>query len=427
MDRFNINQLHNLFQTKLSTLNTTPPYIIMYIIAFLYIYILTMFGKSVLLTKNVFIQLSIWVITIFTSIKLNNNYILFAPLIIFLINELVYFKYGHDIYDGVSRTETLYNIGYLHFNKKNKGTTNLTEGVYLNPNGTLMSIEESKKLDPSKAEESRFIEIFKDLNIHHLSKNELKNLSIIDMGCGLGNFVKYCLSRGVNCIGVTISKEQQIQLLNRNLPVIHGDYRDLHTSLIEKADIITFIGSLEHITTGIPCHKDTLERQYTNWETILNNCKQYFKSASNYKKIFGTNLHFNPNVCNTKEAYLLERAYGGAYFYDREGDRLPDISKKHGFNILNSRDMTYHYYMASVADPNHFGNPAPVTLERLIGLIVSIFINPHLFNMIIYGYLGIWMWQFDGKLHYNRDNLGFERDRTKRPTTLWFWTIQQKN
>ena len=97
MDRFNINQLHNLFQTKLSTLNTPPPYIIMYIIAFLYIYILTMFGKSVLLTKNVFIQLSIWVITIFTSIKLNNNYILFAPLIIFLINELVYFKYGHDI------------------------------------------------------------------------------------------------------------------------------------------------------------------------------------------------------------------------------------------------------------------------------------------------------------------------------------------
>jgi hypothetical protein len=37
------------------------------------------------------------------------------------------------------------------------------------------------------------------------------------------------------------------------------------------------------------------------------------------------------------------------------------------------------------------------------------------------------MWQFDGKLHYNRDNMGFERDITKRPTTLWFWTIQQQN
>ncbi len=425
MVALNINQLRKFFSKKIINLNTSPPYVIIYIIFFLYIYGVSIFGKSLFLTKNVFIQLSIWIITIFTSIQLNNSYVLFIPLIIYLVNELVYFKYGRDIYDGVSRTETLYNIGYLHFNKQNTGNTNLTEGVYLNPNGTLMTAEESKKVPPRKAEEVKFIEIFKDLNINHLSRRELNKLSIIDMGCGLGNFIKYCLSRGVKCTGVTISKEQEQQLLENNLSVIHGDYRDLHESLIGKADIITFIGSLEHITTGIPCHKDTLERQYTNWKTILNNCKQYFKPTSNYKKIFGTNLHFNPNVCNTKEAYLLERAYGGAYFYDREGDRLPDIATRHGFNTLNSRDMTYHYYMATVADPHHFGNPSPLTIERVIGLITAIFINPHLFNLILYGYYGIWMWQFDGKLHYDSDNMGFEPDRTKRPTTLWYWTIQQ--
>ena len=299
----------------MNKLQLTPPYIIMYFIIFQYFYIYFYLGSNIVNNKNVKIQLLIWAITIYLSINYKNNNLLWLPLIILIINEYLYITKNIDIYDGFSRTQNLYNIGLIHFNSKKNGTLNLSEGLYLKPNGKLMTIEEAKKISPKKADNNRFTGVFKELNINHLSKKELGKLFIIDMGCGTGQFLRYCKSRGVKAIGVTISKEQVNFINNSKLNAIEGDYRILIQSLVGKADIITFIGSLEHITTGTPCHKETLQRQYKNWKIILSHCKKYFNKNSLYKKIFGTNLHFNTSVCGSNEVYLLERAYGGAYFF----------------------------------------------------------------------------------------------------------------
>ncbi len=411
----------NIYSNK-----NTLPYYILTIIFFLYLYIYLRFGLSIILTKNVYIQFTIWICTIIISLKFNNNYLLLAPIIIVLLNEILYYKYNIDLYDGVSRTKTLYNIGALQFNKKDDGLENLTEGVYINENGKNMSIKEAKLISNEKAEEYKFIEIFKALNINHLSKNELKNIFIIDMGCGFGEFVKYCISRGVSCIGVTITEEQFKEIQKRNLPVILGDYRNEISELVDRADIITFNGSLEHITSGKSCHIKTEKKQYNNFKNILEHCKKYFKKDSPYKKIFGTNLHINPKVCNSANVYFIERAYGGTYFYNIVGKRIPDIAASHGFKILNIRDMTYHYYLASVVDENHFGVPGKLTFERILAIPLSIFINPHIIILILYTTLGCWMWQFSGKYQYAGENFYFENNVNKRPTTLLHWTIQQK-
>ena len=420
------NKFFKKLLKKFHKFNCSPPYLIIYIIIILYIYILASLGSTILLTTNVYIQLSIWIITIYFAIKLQNNFILLIPIIIYLINEILYSRFNIDLYNGKSRTKTFYNMATVHFNKKEGGTENLTEGVYLTQNGSPMSIKESRHLSPVKAEEAKFIEILKDLNINHLPRQEMNKIFIVDMGCGMGGFLKYCLSRGLSGIGVTISKEQQKVLSSRGLPVILGDYRTHIPNLVGKADIITFNGTLEHVASGLACHKKTLRRQHSNWKKILKHCKQYFNPSSPYKKIFGTVLHINYNVCNTMATYLIERAYGGAYFYNMVGHRIQDVATQDGFKLLNSRDMTYHYYMASVVDENHFGVPAKLTSKRFMGMVSAIFVNPHILNMLLYGHFGCWMWQFDGKFHRNGDYYGFEPDMNKRPTTLWYWTIQQE-
>ena len=403
-------------------INLSPPFITLYIIILLWLYTYYYLGETISNDKNTRLHLSIWATTILLSLKLNNNYLLFLPVVILAINEYLYINYNMDMYDGRTRTKTFYNLGLLHFIESNNGTLNLTEGLYLKPNNQVMTIQEARQLSPKKANDNRFTEIFKELNINNLSRQQLSKLFIIDMGCGTGEFLKYCKTRGINAIGVTVSDEQLQYVRNKGFQAIQGDYRTLLPSLIGKADFITFLGSLEHITTGMPGHKETLKRQYRNWKIILSHCNKYFKKDSYHKKIVSSTLHFNMTVCNTRELYLMERPYGGAYFFN--SNRLSDEAKKHGYKVVNTRDMTYHYYLSSIVDKNHFGNPAKLDPERFIGMIGSIFINPHMLSILLYSHFGLWMWQFDGKLHYHGDKLGYEEDINKRPVTLW-WDVLQ--
>jgi hypothetical protein len=122
--------------------------------------------------------------------------------------------------------------------------------------------------------------------------------------------------------------------------------------------------------------------------------------------------------------YLLERAYAGWYFYDKPDQRLSDLIQ--GFDQIYSRDMTYHYYIASKIDPTHFGVPKNFDFYSLICLIGGFFVNPHICAMLLYTLTGQWMWQFDGKIHTNTscEDCDFEFDRSKRPTTL-IWSLNK--
>lgn len=73
-------------------------------------------------------------------------------------------------------------------------------------------------------------------------------MKVLDIGCGWGSFMRYATEHyGVECIGLTISKEQAnwVNKFNANLPV-HArlqDYRDIN----EPFDRIVSIGMFEHV------------------------------------------------------------------------------------------------------------------------------------------------------------------------------------
>jgi SAM-dependent methyltransferase len=263
----------------------------------------------------------------------------------------------------------------------------------------------------------------------NIQPSEYKNINILDMGCGNGDFIKYCNSLGIQTSAMSISKEQVDALKKQNLDVYLGSYCDLQPQFTGKYDIVTFWGSLEHLTQSYPCSKSGEKKAEAEIQKIMTHVKQYYKPDSSYKLLFNTTLHLNKRVCeDTLNAYFVERAYGGWYFYDEHGQTLSDKIESIGFEKTKQDDFTYHYYMASKIDPSHFGAPAKPSVYCVLALLFGIFVNPNIIAMSLYNLRGEWMWQFDDKLHYFDEKCETCSivDRPMRPTTL-LWSVNKLN
>jgi cyclopropane fatty-acyl-phospholipid synthase-like methyltransferase len=340
----------------------------------------------------------------------------------------MYIHFNIDSFDGQSRTKLFYDITTTYFIKNERKNTNLTEGVYLKnlyDSKSIMTEEEAKRLPPEKANTNKYEKFFLFLDI---KPSEYKTLKILDMGCGNGDFIKYCNSLGIQASGMSISKEQVNHLKRQNLDVYHGNYREFQPQFMGKYDIITFWGSLEHVTQAYPCSKYGEKKADKTINLIMSHVKQYYQKESYYKLMFNTTLHMNRNICkDTLHSYLIERTYGGWYFYDELNETLSDKIEKIGFKKLKQEDYTYHYYMATKIDPNHFGCPAKPGFYNIMPLLFGIFINPNVIAMALYSLRGEWMWQFDNKTHWFDESCkycSFEEDRSNRPTTL-LWSLNK--
>lgn len=403
-----------------------PAYLV-FLILFLNVVLSSVVGTSVLLNINTGITLTIWSIFIYLAYRYKRNSFLLVPFALFILNELLYVNFNLDGLDGPSRTKLFYDITTTYFIKHDEKNTNLTEGIYLkdlHDDHSLMTVEEAKQMDPEEANLNKYRKFFMYANIHPY---EYKGLRILDMGCGNGDFIKYCNSLGMKTTGMAISYQQVEELKKQGLDVYLGDYRELQPQFIGNYDVITFWGSLEHITQSYPCSKSGEKKADRVIQQMLSHLKQYYCPQSNYKLLFTTTIHMNKQVCkNTLNAYLLERAYGGWYFYESANETVADKAQKSGLRKLKNQDFTYHYYMATKIDPTHFGNPGEPNIYNVPSVLFGLLINPSLFFMGLYSLRGEWMWQFDGRIHFDQscNSCGFETDRSKRPTTL-LWSLNQ--
>jgi SAM-dependent methyltransferase len=390
-----------------------------------YVLAIARFGIGILHNKNIFLQFALWVVAFSFAFYTRRAIFLVIPPIISMVNEWAYHNYNKDLYDGNARVKLFYDLATRGFVEADGGDPNFTEGAYLDRAGNTLRPEVCQGIDAQESLEIKFREIWRIFGLNRLNKKQLASLRILDMGCGNGEFLRFCRSQGVSATGVTISSEQARSIREKGLDVMEGSFVEYHPELAGRYDIIIFMGSLEHLAQGLPCHSKTRQKQVENWSAILGICRRYFKDTTPYRLLFSSTLHLNPKYCGTTELNMLERAFGGAYQFDVEGDRLADIANRYGYETTLSRDMTYHYYMSSIVSKTHFGRPSPMTNEKgLLMAPTSLFIQPSIYYMMMYGYYGLWMWQFDGKRHLYREGIDTCQllPREERPVTLW-WDI----
>jgi cyclopropane-fatty-acyl-phospholipid synthase len=70
---------------------------------------------------------------------------------------------------------------------------------------------------------------------------------VLDMGCGWGAFIDYLNKMGANTYGVVLAKGQSVACIKNGLNVRHMDSKDITVDTFGKFDVVTAMGSPEHL------------------------------------------------------------------------------------------------------------------------------------------------------------------------------------
>lgn len=358
------------------------------------------------------VNVALWIVSIMLFLMFRKPWLLFLVFYMFFVNEIIFWMTGKElIYDCYSRTELAYSLGSIDCflpSDVQQIHPNMTEGYFPADDAA------NNILSLDAAEQNRFDHFIKLLGI---SEGDW----VLDCGCGHGGLVHYLRQKGFHAEGITICPTQHENNTRKCGPYFHrGNYTEFMPQLAHKFDVIILPGSLEHPFGGnVACERAYVEKS-RKMSCMFKMMKKYFRPSSPYKKILTTCLHMNIDFKNTWEAWFIERTFGGLY----PSLELPVSAslREAGFQIIMERDYTWHYYMASVCDVNHFGNPVDWSLS--FTSLLSVFYPPALYAYW-YNKKGLWAWQFDGKHHQRRTtsmdhDLTFQQDSTKRPTTLLY-------
>lgn len=77
--------------------------------------------------------------------------------------------------------------------------------------------------------------------------NIKKGTKVLDIGCGWGAFIDYLNTLGANTYGVVLAKGQADACIKNGLNVKHMDAKDITPETFGKFDVVTAMGSPEHL------------------------------------------------------------------------------------------------------------------------------------------------------------------------------------
>ena len=373
--------------------------------------------------KIIFMNALFTIIGVFLYNKNNNKYLLFLNIIIFIINEILYRFCLVDIYPAEEKTKMFYDITDIwhyknYFTNDTRGTGNYTDGYYPN--------EESKNDTQEENDIRKFNNWIKILNIQ-------PGESVIECGCGSGEFLKYLKTKNITPVGITLSELATNRLNSEGIECHQHDYKEPNPKLNNRFDHILFPSTLEHLTHHfINCPDKLFEKQQEIVEKLVKNISPWFNPNSSKQHLYVASLHCRSykSFNKTFPAHLLERTYAGSYLPDEKGKRMNDIiDKTNLFKTFYSDDRTFDYYYASIKNKNHFGYPGsfdtPARYISLLALIVSPWVYPFLIYMFIYSKLGVWMWQFDGKYHPLGCDINKCELTNKRWVTYYYFVMKK--
>lgn len=118
---------------------------------------------------------------------------------------------------------------------------------------------------------------------------------VLDMGCGWGAFIDYCNKLGANTYGVVLAKGQADACIKNGLNVRHMDSKDITPETFGTFDVVTAMGSPEHLCSIEQYRAGQQEEIY----------KTYFKQVSDLLPVGGRfycqSMVFGPNMVKIED------------------------------------------------------------------------------------------------------------------------------
>ncbi len=366
------------------------------------------------LERNSLANIALLSLSVFLGLSISPFFFLIWPVAL-LADDVGYYMFGRSIFDPEIRIQRGYQFGSIFVSGQ------IGEGRDLGFN--LYDGDLTKSYMKSQTDKWDFM--LKELK---LSAGD----SLIDIGCGFGDWLNYARSKGIHVVGVNITPEQAAIAHKKNgLDIIVANWKEipknpaLQEKLYGKFDAVTFMDTVEHYVPAK--HRMNFAVQDQIYSEMFDMSSKLLKNNASPKRVFISCLHQKSKKLDSfKEgfvAYLLDKYHSGCYPYGDDG--LTKNCSTH-FKELSRYDKTEDYRLTSVLDRDHFGAPKiRWNLKRILHLPILFILDPHHIHKWVDIAVDGWMWWHFGEDAWN-PNYGSEHQKQNRRATLWWLVLEKK-
>jgi hypothetical protein len=334
-------------------------------------------------------------------------------LAIFWLTEYLYYFHGICFFEPQITISQTYTVRALAWEVGRKPGFDLGFNFY---NGDYSKTPEQAQVD-------KFDYAWEQIGLQ-------KGMSLMDCGCGNGDWLVYCKNRGCDVKGINITGVQALECKSRGLDVEHTNWKDVEKSdrlrkkFYGKFDVCTFWDTIEHYTSSQDSHD--LERTDAVYRSMFRMAHNFFKPESKLKRVWTSCLHLKINLGKLKAEglwamikyflknprqlqqmwtiYFMDRYASGSYPSD-ERQTLDLNARREDFELLYQKDCTYDYMYTSEKTPSHFGRSnTGWTSDKIFILVGMIVTSPYWWHAWFWFLNEKWMDQFDFDKKTGTDN-----------------------
>ncbi len=361
--------------------------------------------------RNSILYLSLIITSSFLAIQVHPALFLLWPGIL-ILDDVLYFFFSRSLFDTEIAIQRGYQFPYLFFDDQSGAGRDLGFNLY---DGDL-----SKSRTQSQQDKWDFM--LKELCLR-------PGDTLIDIGCGYGDWLNYARGKGIHEIGVNISPEQSAYCEQQyGIEVICANWKDIleNTALQDKLygrfDAVTFMDTVEHyVPSKYRNNKAMQGRIYSSMFELAHNL---LKPQSRVNRVFISCLHLirlAEDLRGYLSCYFQTRYHSG--FYPISDDGLTQWSREY-FSEIARYDKTEDYRLTSVFDDKHFGSPKVRWNRKRLLLVPLLFlIDPHHIHKWLELKTDAWMWHFGKDAFSPIYNNAYQK--TLRHVTLW-WIVFEK-
>lgn len=344
-------------------------------------------NRELLFDRNSIIHIGILAATALAVARLGWIGILLYPVVMITI-EILHYAFKISLFD----TETVIQHGY---NLSRHISDNLHSGG-LDYGFNFYDGDFTKTRQ--QAQEDKFRYAFARLGLR-------PGMSLIDVGCGCGDWLDWLRRQGVRVAGINITAGQAHECRERGLEVHCANWKDvaadpeLAKQLFGRFDVVTFWDTVEHYVPSR--YLNRVGERDRIYGAMFELAKKLMRDP-NSGRIWISCLHRKDPGKETLPEFLRRRTY--CYLLDKyhsglypqaSRDELVLNARRAGLSLVHRRDTTLDYLMTSRLEAAHFGrHHFELTARRALVLLWELIVDPSWFQALLWFKLEIWMWQF---------------------------------
>lgn len=258
-----------------------------------------------------------------------------------------------------------------------------------------------------------------------------RGMSICDVGCGYGDWLKYCRDEiGCQVVGINMTPEQAHYAQRvYGLDVHVTNWKDilanprLQQQLYGRFDAVTFMDTVEHYISMED--RNNVEKQHQVYSDMCRLTCELMNKSSASGRVFISCLHQTHKARDFGfyyHSYFMDKFYSGHYPFVDEG---PMLECRPWFDVIKVEDKTEDYRLTGVRDRQHFqAVRIRVTQKKVLYIVLMLLLDPFVVHRLLYYRQDSWMFLY-GDNPYSDQYDSEYRKQVSWVLLLWI-TLQLK-